>query len=110
MFPISPAMIKVAGLAIAILAVFFVGVRWERSGWLEKQIEAQKQIAELSTQNAAISAQYEKSRSNQRVTQRTIELEINNEIKNNPNNYSCVIPDGMRELINRSVNSSNSAK
>jgi len=106
----SPALLKIAGLAIAILAVFYTGVRWERSGWLEKQIAAQKHIAELGNQNAAIAAQYEKAKSSQKVTQKTIELEIANEIIKNPNSYNCVIPDGMRQLLNRAVLSSNGSK
>jgi hypothetical protein len=106
-------LMKVGGIALVLVLVFFGGKKIERNYWLEREVEIQKQVqrqlAEAQAKSDSISASFEEYRSKATKVRDNITKELSNEIKTNPAKYGCVIPDSGLRIINGAVREANSS-
>lgn len=109
----NPIMLfKSGAIVVAVLAVFFTGMKVEEAIWVKKQNEEKEQIIrqlgyeqtksdEMNRRFTEAQAALNKLKLNS--TERTL-----NEVNKNSADYACLIPDGGLRLIHSAIREANS--
>ena len=107
-------LIKSGAIAIAVMAVFFTGMKVEEAIWVKKQNEEKEQIIRQlgyeQTKSDEMSRRFAESQAALNKLKLTSNERSLNEVNKNSSDYACRIPDGGLRLINSAVREANAAQ